>query len=248
MSETERRFGFDRTVLKLIAVATMLCDHACCVFITQSMHPLRVVGRLAFPIFAYGVAEGAGKTKHPGRYCVRLFVFALISEIPFDLALMGRPFDPDDQNVFFTLLFGLLSVLALQALEKKGKAYALLSVFPLAASVAAAELLKTDYAGSGVLAIFVFAVALRFRDKPVVYALLLILAAAAPCVYYSSYYGGLRWNPYETPALAAVILLLIYNGERGKAHLNKYWFYVVYPAHLLLFAGIRAFAAWAAAR
>lgn len=233
-----RRGRFSADVLKGIAVVSMLCDHACYVFVTTSMHPLRWIGRLAFPIFAFLIAEGAAKTKHPARYLLRLAAFALLSELPFDLALFGTPFYPEYQNVFFTLFFGLFAVCALRLLEPRGGAWPLLSALPLAAAMAGAYCLNADYRAEGVLCIFAFYLAKKQEDRRGVYGFALSLAALAPCLYYSEVRGALLFNAAETANLLAVPLLMQYNGRRGKK-VNKYLFYAIYPAHLLLLALIR---------
>ena len=78
---------------------------------------LRVAGGLAFPIFAFLLVEGFLHTRDRKRYLAKLCVFALISEIPFDLALFGTPFYRGYQNVFFTLAIG---VAVMMGLEKMG--------------------------------------------------------------------------------------------------------------------------------
>lgn len=76
---------------------------------------MRGAGRLAFPLFAFFIAEGFRHTRSAGRYAARLAVFALLAEVPFDLAIAGRPFAPEGQNVLFTLLLGLLALVWLKA-------------------------------------------------------------------------------------------------------------------------------------
>ena len=114
--------GLNALWLKIIAVASMICDHFCAVFISASEpHLLRVVGRLAFPIFAFQIAEGAKKTQNALKYAFRLLIFAVVSEIPFDLAFSGKMFDWNHQNVYFTLLFGLVAVSVIRYFESAKK-------------------------------------------------------------------------------------------------------------------------------
>ena len=98
--------------LKWIAAAAMTADHIGIVFGAAlpewAAACLRIAGRVSLPLFCFFVAEGARRTRSRGKYALRLLAFAFASEIPFDLMLSGRPFDPLCQNVLFTLLFGLL--------------------------------------------------------------------------------------------------------------------------------------------
>ena len=105
--------------LKWIAAAAMTADHTGIVFGAAlpewAAACLRIAGRVSLPLFCFFVAEGARRTRSRGKYALRLLAFAFASEIPFDLMLSGRPFDPLCQNVLFTLLFGLLAVWAAAA-------------------------------------------------------------------------------------------------------------------------------------
>jgi hypothetical protein len=92
----------------------MLTDHTGAVFSASTPYWLRFIGRIAFPLFVYFVAEGCARTRNIHRYLFRLGLFALISEIPFDMALGGASFGGVDflrfTNVFYTLLLGVLAV------------------------------------------------------------------------------------------------------------------------------------------
>ena len=230
---------FSSNALKLIAMACMVCDHYSVAFISPKMTLLRWIGRISFPVFAFLIAEGAAKTRNVHRYMLRLLLFAFISEIPFDLMDAGVLFAPDYQNVYFTLTAGLLSIRAFQLLQRKGGFYPVLSVFPLLLLTLGCEFLQTDYSTGGALAIFLFYIAGQCKENRPLRLLLLLAAILAPCIYYSHLYETLRWNWNEIGALFALPLLLLYNGERGKAKINKYLFYAFYPAHLLLFGVIK---------
>jgi len=137
MSETIQaptRRGLSGTTLKYIACITMLIDHigASCIEAgllmpglesgafsrsTLSSVPLfqldrllRYVGRLAFPIFCFLLVEGFVHTHDVKRYIRRLLLFGLISEVPFDLAFFRTPFNPTNQNVYWTLALGVLAM------------------------------------------------------------------------------------------------------------------------------------------
>ena len=243
--------GLGSYVLKCIAMAAMLCDHASVVFMGQDMTALRWIGRLACPIYCFCIAVGAKYTRSMPKYLLRLFAFALISEIPFDLAFADTFYDPEYQNVFFTLLFGLLAIWCLQLLERKN--LGALSVLPFIGICAGAELLKTDYGAAGVAAIFAFYVFRRCKTPALYVAgvvagtfllslnfiyIPMCLEAGYPFPDAVLFFLSHPVNKYELGALAAVPLLLLYTGRPG-IRVNKYLFYAFYPGHLLILWGIR---------
>lgn len=226
---------FSGSALKWFAVLIMLVDHigACLleVFVLNyyGVSPLagridnlyfwlsldsvlRGIGRAAFPIFCFLLVEGAVHTRSPRKYLLRLASFALISEIPFDLALHNQPFYWGTQNVFFTLLAGLLVIQAFQ--RSPGQEWR--GVLALAVLGAAAELCGTDYGAIGVAVIAVmYLLRERFWAASVLSLILLVLLA--------------RIEIFSIPAF---LILALYNGKRGRQ--PKYFFYVFYPVHLLI--------------
>lgn len=242
----EKKKGISGSTLKLIAVVTMLIDHIGAAVLARllmvngmnELDPnntsavlqwlsdngtlywtytaLRMIGRVAFPIFCFLLVEGFIHTHDVKKYALRLGLFALISEIPFDLAFNSKVLEFNYQNVFFTLFIGLLTMIAYRAVEEKAEwnqaLRVILCILIVAAGMAAAYLLKTDYAEKGVFCIMVLYI---FRKKKVWQ----ILAGCA------SFF-------WETPALLGFIPIGFYNGERGLK--MKYFFYIFYPAHLLI--------------
>lgn len=226
---------FSGSALKWFAVLIMLVDHigACLleVFVLNyyGVSPLagridnlyfwlsldsvlRGIGRAAFPIFCFLLVEGAVHTRSPRKYLLRLASFALISEIPFDLALHNQPFYWGTQNVFFTLLAGLLVIQAFQS--SPGQEWR--GMLALAVLGAAAELCGTDYGAIGVAVIAVmYLLRERFWAASVLSLILLVLLA--------------RIEIFSIPAF---LILALYNGKRGRQ--PKYFFYVFYPVHLLI--------------
>lgn len=211
MQVTQRRFGLSGFGLKWIAMVSMLIDHAGMALFPQYLF-LRIIGRLAFPIYCFLLVEGAVHTSNKKQYLGRLFLFALLSEIPFDLLVSGRLLFLDAQNVFFTLFLGLLAVFALEKWRASG--YGALASLLL---VLAAWFARTDYGGGGVVIILLFYL---FRQQKL---LRTVSFGAATALLY----GGL-----QNYAILSMGPVLCYNGKRGPR--VKYFFYVFYPAHLLV--------------
>jgi TraX protein. len=206
-----------RFQLKLLAVVTMLVDHIGAVLFPGDP-VLRMIGRLSFPIFAYLISEGLVHTSNVKKYFGRLFLFALISEIPFDLAFRSSLFYPQRQNIFFTLVLGLAALYFLQTYLHRRPAAAIL----LAACMALlAELTNTDYGWFGVAAIVVFYCFRNTRTRGVFVFALLVAG-------YS-----LTSSTLEIFAVGSCIPILLYNGQKGRWNW-KYFFYAFYPAHLLI--------------
>ena len=131
IASIQNRKGISGSTLKFIAVFSMLIDHiaasvllnplvnANSAFMISLAHVMRMFGRLAFSIFCFLLIEGFLHTKNRKKYALRLALFALISEIPFDLAFSYKSFDFSYQNVFFTLLIGLLVMIGFQTITDR---------------------------------------------------------------------------------------------------------------------------------
>ncbi|MCR4955959.1 MAG: conjugal transfer protein TraX [Lachnospiraceae bacterium] len=200
--------GFD---LKIIAMVSMLIDHVGYVFFPDII-VFRIVGRLAFPIFCFCLAEGAYYTSNIRKYEFRLLVFALLSEIPFDYGLYHELWQPGHQNVFFTLLCGLLVIDISRSFGRKLGAVAFVILGFL--SVAC----KFDYQIMGVsfVVIFYFMKDAEQKYRGPLFVGLLNFAANATRI--------------QAFASVACILILFYNGEKGRG--VKWLFYLFYPLHL----------------
>lgn len=208
----------DSFQLKCIAIVSMALDHTGAVLYPSQIW-LRCLGRIAFPIFCFLIVEGFFHTHDVRRYMGRLGVFALISEIPYDLAFRGVPLEYAHQNVFFTLLIGIgMMVLLERNREWLVKAVILLLAMWLAV------LIRSDYNFRGVLLIFVFYIFHESRW----------LAVTAGGLWNFLYQGVI-----QKYGVLSVLPLALYNGERGRK--MKYFFYIFYPAHLLLLYGISRF-------
>ncbi len=218
------RKTMNSTNLKIIACLTMLIDHLGAVFFPQYIY-LRIIGRIAFPIFAFLIAEGYLHTHNVKKYLIRLFTFALISEIPFNLAFNGNIIDfGSGLNVFFTLFFGLLAVFVYDHYKNFG-------FLPVLLIGIIAHLLDTDYGMLGVMVIFAFyAFKGDFYKQALSYILLTLV------------FLGILYLEYESINLQvfspiALIPIYFYNGKKGFN--IKYLFYVFYPGHLLILGLLR---------
>ena len=234
--------GISGAVLKWTAVITMFIDHfAVAVYYTalhndftvhtnyhQYYEIMRNIGRTAFPIFIFLLIEGYKNTKNAKKYMIRLGIFALISEIPFDLAFHNRLWYPEKQNVFFTLLIGFAVIYSIEQIKtilhsRVGSANALpvLDILVYAGLIASGCMigyyLNVDYSYVGVLAI---CIVWLLRDKPLLGMILCCLSL-------------LLSSKRELYSFIAVLPIIIYNGKRGKQ--NKYFFYIFYPVHLMVF-------------
>lgn len=232
----ERSRGLDGGALKGIAAALMLTDHVGAILLPEVL-ALRCVGRLAFPIFAFFIAEGYAHTRDFGRYFRRLAILAVVSEIPFNLE-NGAVFDLTRQNVLFTFCLALLTLRGLEALgRERGFGRWAGCGLVLAAGFAAGELLRTDYGGWGVVTVALLQLC---RDGKYAKLWLLLAMAAVNGLGMGSLtmpvFGGEM--PIQIFAVAALPVIWLYNGQVGPKGLRRA-FYVFYPAHLLVLEGIR---------
>lgn len=232
----ERSRGLDGGALKGIAAALMLTDHVGAILLPE-VPVLRCVGRLAFPIFAFFIAEGYAHTRDFGRYFRRLAILAVVSEIPFNLE-NGAVFDLTRQNVLFTFCLALLTLRGLEALgRERGFGRWAGCGLVLAAGFAAGELLRTDYGGWGVVSVALLQLC---RDGKYAKLWLLLAMAAVNGLGMGSLtmpvFGGEM--PIQIFAVAALPVIWLYNGQAGPKGLRRA-FYVFYPAHLLVLEGIR---------
>ena len=215
MNVSERISCLSGFQLKCIAILSMALDHTGAVLFPQEIW-LRCAGRLAFPIFCFLIVEGFVHTHDVYRYMARLGVFALISEIPYDLAFRGVCLEFAYQNVFFTLLIGIamMKLLSVTRLWPEKAAILILAMW-------LAVVLRTDYNFRGILLIFMLYV---FREQK-------FLAAAADGLWNFLYTGTI-----QRYGVFSAVPMLLYNGKPGRR--MKYFFYIFYPAHLLILYGI----------
>lgn len=234
--------------LKRVAMASMVIDHIGSFLLGALMAPYRadgmlvvnqdspaalrqlmlgrelcdILGSIAFPIFCFLIVEGFLHTRDRLRYGRQVLWFAILSEIPYNLAHYRTGFSPRLQNVMFTLACAILTLLLISKAEERWAEQKAVRWGMTAAAVAAgmvmAYLIRGEYVFLGPLAA-VLVYLLRGRGK-------LRVAGLAPLLVVSPW------------VLLAVPFLLLYNGERGRG--NKWFFYIFYPAHFLVFAALSA--------
>ena len=237
---TEARFrGLSGTALKLIAAASMTADHVGYMLFPK-LRILRIVGRLALPVFAYLIAEGMRHTRSPLRYFLRLLLFGAACQAVYTVAT--RDFY---MNILVTFSLSVLIMIPIRLMrdaeEKNGPdanrraVYLSVSAAAVAGAFLLCRFVTVDYGFWGVIlpvSAFVFT---EKKKNLLLFSVFLALMSA------DFYFSGLMrggaplWvliNRESQPfSLLALPLLALYNGKRGKWRL-KYFFYVFYPAHL----------------
>lgn len=238
-SMSARTRGITGNTLKMIAIITMLIDHIGVAVVENGILKyqdnlpawgmfslsggsmwniadlvLRTIGRIAFPIFCFLLVEGFFHTRDIKKYGARLLLFALISEIPFDLALFDQWFYPGYQNVYVTLFIGLWVLYWYD----KALGNPIRQTLVFLAGCGAAVFLKCDYDIIGITMILLFYVFYKDKKRQTIFAGILAAFESLSC------FGA---------AILAFIPIRMYSGARGKRNL-KYFFYWFYPAHLVL--------------
>lgn len=243
--ENKKYKFINRDLLKLLALFFMLLDHLWATVIPGNQW-LNYIGRLAFPIFAFQIVEGFVHTSNFKRYALRLFIFALISEIPFNLFYSSSIIYPFYQNVMFTLLLGLLAIRYIDPyLKEKTNKNLLLAFLSGLGFTLLAVLGLTDYGGLGVLTVIVFYL---FRDIDFAWLYQLIALFFLNVYFFKGMYIPIelfgKSFEFQTQgfALLALIPIHLYNGEKGSGNKYfKYASYVFYPLHMLILYFIFSF-------
>ena len=222
------------SALKVIAVMSMLSDHIAYLFIDPKAYVIvsafgkeltlywlmRFIGRMAFPIFAFLMVAGIRYTHSRLRYGLNLCVFALVSEVPWDLLVYGKWMAFEKQNVFFTLLLGYVAI----CLYEKFHGRFLLQAGILAGLFAVAVFLHADYGYTG-------------------YVFILLIYALQNHRFIQALVAASGLLPGGFQPVLAYLPLMLYNGKRGFIHGNglKYAFYAFYPFHMLALFLIRMY-------
>ena len=222
--------------LKIFAIISMFCDHFGDAFWGQFSF-LNLIGRFAFPIFAFQISEGFTHTKSIKKYFLRLGIFALIAQIPFSLFCGKFQGNYLALNVFFTLFLGLLSIYLYDYITKSPntspKSFPIdkiIGIIVMLLIAYVAELLGTDYGMWGVIVIFAF---YFFKKNKLLMALSFVFLCIIKYGMYI-YQVGFNSSILALGIFTALSILFIdlYNGKQGRK--IKYLLYFFYPIHLFL--------------
>lgn len=225
LKQIQKKFQINGAGLKYIAFISMFIDHFNKTIITPLLNyqqPLvtistifDIIGRIAFPIFAFMIVEGFYKTKSRGKYLRNLLIFAIISEVPYDMFQSKVFINNRSQNIMWALALGLLTLIIVDKLKEKIKnkyAWLGISILIVAINAVVATLLSFDYDYYSIIIIFILYL---FYDKRFLGSILSYLVIIK-----------------EVYAILGFAVINFYNGEKGRQ--NKLFNYLFYPAHLFI--------------
>lgn len=252
ISSAENKFEITGTGVKTIAVVTMLIDHVAAGLLKYwlSTHAgsqdvsiyydiywiMRSIGRMAFPLYCYMLVEGFLHTSNLQKYVLRILGMAVISEVPFDLALRWQLIDIEHNNVMWELALGLVVLLCMHRVLfnmdtiiksevlRRGMAVAIMLVGMLIGHV-----LNLDYSNSGIacIAMMYFLYGYTRQQRLISYATGVLMLA-------------LMSGSIEIYAFLMLIPLYFYEGHRGRdSKVLRVFFYTFYPLHLITIYVVR---------
>lgn len=231
--------------LHIIAMAFMLCDHLWGTIVPGNDW-LTCVGRISFPIFAFMIVEGYFRTGNLKKYAGRLLLFALLSEIPFNLALGSRLFYPIHQNVLWSFLISMGLVHCNEKARAIGRIWKriLVGFATVVLGYVVGLLTMVDFYHAGILTVLVF---YFFRQKTWWSYIGQLL-----CLWYINVemLGGFGYElsllghdfflTRQGLALLALIPIWLYRGRQGHhSKTFQYACYAFYPLHLLFLGVIK---------
>ena len=225
---------FSGAQLKYIAFLSMLVDHVNKALIYHFLSgegilqrisdAFDILGRIAFPLFAFFLVEGFFKTGNRKKYLASLLIFGIISEIPFDMALSGVFFELNSNNIMFTLALMLITIWTIDILKEKMQNMSKYTWYPVSFVIVGIMCIISmvtglDYEYHAIMIGYLFYI---FYNKRVFAIFLGYLAIFK-----------------EVWSLLGFSLILTYNGKRGKQ--NKLFNYCFYPVHLLILGILRIY-------
>ncbi len=253
--------GISAAVLKNVAVLTMTIDHVTAFILKAYLNDIgvasvytntwywlgRVIGRIAFVLYAFMIAEGALRTRNKLKYALRLLALAVISIVPHSYVNVGKFFNPKDLNIFFLLFAGLIAIYAWEWLKdhiSRKSVSVVLRLLSTAAICAVSELCHFEYGLMGILLILVFYI-YRYDFPKLAFACFLVtsigymihvLALNGPILWISHHSDHLiedlmRTDRIQIWGLLGLPFIYFYNGSKGR-QLPKWFYYLYYPVHL----------------
>lgn len=234
------KMDLSAAALHILAMAFMLMDHLWATLL-PAQEWLTCVGRIAFPIFAFMAVEGYFHTHNLKKYLLRMLIFAVISEVPFDLMYGGTWFYPVHQNVIWTLMMGLAGIHLMETVRKKKSTfvYILVSAIVVIVGGLLGTLSMVDYYGIGVLTVFIF---YFFRGRKwwcllgQMLALYWVNVELLGGLMYPIRLFGMEFELCQQGlALLALLPIWLYRGRQGyHSKPFQYFCYAFYPIHMLV--------------
>ena len=221
MKTIDRFKVLDGTALKIIAMISMIFDHVGDNFFPEMVW-MRVIGRMAMPIFAFCIAEGFAHTHDKAKYLRRMLIFGVLSEVPFDLVTAKKVLEFSHQNIMFTFAWAIIGLLIMDKIGDstlKRWAKNLIKALVFIVFMVISIILGLDYNMAATAIIFVFYMLSEKADW-----IRDLVAAGVHAVFRNV---GIYWF-----GLLGFIPILLYNHKRGKG--LKWLFYAFYPGHLLM--------------
>lgn len=242
-----KRFEITGTGLKTIAVVTMLIDHIAAGFLLYWLNQqtdvdvfnhyrtvymvMRCIGRMAFPIYCYMLVEGFLHTSNLKKYVQRILTMAVVSELPFDLALRWKLIDWTHNNVMWELALGLIVLLAIHSVLyktedaiKDERLRRILAAAIMLAGMGIGHLLQLDYSEGGIACISVmyFLYGVTKEQRLTSFGMGVLMLA-------------LMSGNIEVFAFIMLIPFFFYDGKRGRdSKFLRVFFYTFYPVHLII--------------
>ena len=203
--------------LKIIGIITMFMDHLGFMFFPEQV-AFRFLGRIAFPLFAFQLAVGYSHSKNKEKHILGMLIFSLVSQIPFSLFVYQiAPEAVLTLNIGFTLTLGLLGMYVLNNFKKL-----IPKIIGLTLILLLGILIPVDNGIGGVILCITFYLFLSSKT------LTLLSSASVLCCKII-----LQKAAWKIPSLCALIPIWLYNGKKGKN--TKYFFYIFYPLHMVIF-------------
>lgn len=234
------KMDLSAAALHILAMAFMLMDHLWATLL-PAQEWLTCVGRIAFPIFAFMAVEGYFHTHNLKKYLLRMLIFAVISEVPFDLMYGGTWFYPVHQNVIWTLMMGLVGIHLMETVRKKKSTfvYILVSAIVVILGGLLGTLSMVDYYGIGVLTVFIF---YFFRGRKwwcllgQMLTLYWVNVELLGGLMYPIRLFGMEFELCQQGlALLALLPIWLYRGRQGyHSKPFQYFCYAFYPIHMLV--------------